>query len=80
MDITNHSIWKSITPYKKPLHLLRIQLAKQYAKLYPQEMFVGVTGSVGKTTTVNACKAVLSQKFINICKLPVKKSAGHILF
>lgn len=70
MDIVNHPIWDQVTPYKtkipglkKPFHILRIYLARQYAKLYPREMFVGVTGSVGKTTCVKACSAVLSQKY-----------------
>lgn len=38
-------------------------LARQYAKLYSPEMFIGVTGSVGKTTCVRFCNAVLSQKY-----------------
>lgn len=70
VDIVNHPIWNQKTPYntkipkfKKPFHLLRIYLSRQYAKLYPREAFVGVTGSVGKTTTVVASKAVLSQKY-----------------
>ncbi|MDO8638465.1 MAG: UDP-N-acetylmuramoyl-tripeptide--D-alanyl-D-alanine ligase [Candidatus Daviesbacteria bacterium] len=70
MDISSHPIWSQITPYqtripafKKPFHLARIFLAKQYAKLFPRELFVGITGSVGKTTCVLACEAVLSQKF-----------------
>lgn len=78
MDITSHPIWDQVTPYqtrissyKKPLHLLRIFLAKQYAKLYDNGKFVGVTGSVGKTATVAACTAVLSQKY--------KGSEGKIL-
>lgn len=70
MDIGNHPIWDQITPYKtkipkfkKPFHLLRIYLARYFAKLYPSQMFVGVTGSVGKTTCVVLCAAVLSQKY-----------------
>lgn len=77
MDIVNHPIWNQVTPYKtkisifkKPLHLLRIYLAKQYVKLYPSEMFIGVTGSVGKTTTVVACSAVLSQKYKTLSTKP----------
>lgn len=77
MDIGNHPIWDQVTPYKtkipvfkKPIHLLRIYLARQYAKLYPREMFVGVTGSVGKTTCVAACKAVLSQKYNTLTTKP----------
>lgn len=57
---------RKIPVYKKPLHLLRIYLAKQYVKLYPKEMFIGITGSVGKTTCTTACLAVLSQKFKTI--------------
>ena len=73
MDIKTHPIWSQVTPYrtkipiyKKPLHLLRIYLAKQYAKMYPKNMFVGITGSVGKTTCTQACLAVMSQKFKTI--------------
>lgn len=73
MDIVDHPIWDQTTPYKtkipsfkKPFHFLRIYLARQYTKLYPCEMFIGVTGSVGKTTTVALCKAVLSQKYKTI--------------
>lgn len=77
MDIVNHPIWDQVTPYKtkipkfkKPFHLIRIYLARQYAKLYPAERFIGVTGSVGKTTCVAACKAVLSQKYKTITTKP----------
>lgn len=70
MDIADHPIWNQVTPYKtkipifkKPLHLLKIYLAKQYAKLYPAKNFIGITGSVGKTTCVAACRAVLAQKY-----------------
>lgn len=63
MDISGHPIWKNVKPYKKPLHLARIELAKQYAKLFPRALYVGITGSVGKTTTTQACKAVLSTKY-----------------
>lgn len=70
MNIADHPIWNQVTPYKtkiasykKPFHLMRIYLARQYAKLFSRETFVGVTGSVGKTTCVQACSAVLSQKY-----------------
>ncbi|MBI4036728.1 UDP-N-acetylmuramoyl-tripeptide--D-alanyl-D-alanine ligase [Candidatus Daviesbacteria bacterium] len=66
IDISNHPVWKKVSPYKKPFHLLRIHLARQYAKLFPGSMFIGVTGSVGKTTTVIACRQVLSQKYKSI--------------
>lgn len=77
VDITKHPIWNQITPYntkiphfKKPFHLLRIYLARQYAKLYPEEMFIGVTGSVGKTTCIAACKAVLATKYPTLATKP----------
>lgn len=38
-------------------------LARHYAKLYSREMFVGITGSLGKSSCVAACKAVLSAKY-----------------
>lgn len=70
MNISDHPIWKQTTPYKtsiasykKPLHLLRIYLARQYARMFPRETFIGITGSVGKTTTAVACSLVLSQKY-----------------
>lgn len=49
---------------------MRIYLARQYAKLYPRSLFIGVTGSVGKTTCVQASLAVLSQKFKTIATVP----------
>lgn len=52
-----------ITAFRKPIHLLKAYLARQYAKLFLQGTFIGVTGSVGKTTCVMACQAVLSQKY-----------------
>ena len=77
VDILSHPIWNQVTAYKtkipafkKPIHLLRIYLAKQYAKLYPRDTFVGVTGSVGKTTCVQACAAVLSQKYKTLTTKP----------
>jgi len=45
-------------------------MAKQYAKLYPRDSFIGVTGSVGKTTCVQACKEILSQKFKTLTTKP----------
>ncbi|EKD90089.1 MAG: hypothetical protein ACD_32C00030G0001 [uncultured bacterium] len=54
----------------KPFNFLRIYLARQYAKLYPSEMFIGVTGSVGKTTAVLACSAVLSRKYKTLSTKP----------
>lgn len=77
MDIASHPIWDQVTPYKtkiptfkKPLHLLKIHLARQYAKLYHPQTFIGVTGSVGKTTCVAACAAVLSQKYKTLATKP----------
>lgn len=70
MDITSQPIWDQVNPrhtritaFKKPMYLLKAYLARQYAKLFPSSMFIGVTGSVGKTSCVIACQAVLSQKY-----------------
>lgn len=78
MDIKTHPIWSSPSPtskakipgFKKPLHLLRISVAKQYAKLFPRSLFIAITGSVGKTTTANAAALVLSQKYKVIVTAP----------
>ncbi len=48
---------------KKPTNLLKYYLFKQYAKLYPRDLFIAVCGSLGKTTTVGFAQAVLSQKY-----------------
>lgn len=66
MDISKHPIWNNISPYKKPAHLIRFFIAKRLANLYPRSAFIGITGSVGKTTTKEACLAVLSQKYTAI--------------
>lgn len=47
----------------KPIQFLKIYLARQYAKLFPREMFTIVTGSIGKTATTIFSRAVLSQKY-----------------
>jgi UDP-N-acetylmuramoyl-tripeptide--D-alanyl-D-alanine ligase len=77
VDIRNHPIWTQTTPYKtkipgfkKPLHLLRLNLARQYAKLFPREAFIGITGSVGKTTCTAACLEVMLQKYPTIATKP----------
>lgn len=78
IDISNHPVWKKVSPYKKPFHLLRINLARQYAKLFPASMFVGVTGSVGKTTTVVACREVLSQKYRTISTAETSRLTSNL--
>lgn len=77
MDIFSHPIWEQVTPYKtkiptykKPLHLLRIYLARQYTRLYSKDLYIGITGSVGKTTCVQAAASVLSQKFKTLSTFP----------
>lgn len=54
----------------KPTHFLKSYLVRQYVKLYPKDIYIGVTGSVGKTTCVQFCKAILSQKFPTITTQP----------
>ncbi len=72
IDINNHPIWEEsplwgkVHPIKKRAHLARFFLARQYAKLFPRSMFIGITGSVGKTLTTKACKEVLLEKFNTI--------------
>lgn len=77
MDIRLHPIWNQVTPYKtkispfkKPLHLLRIYIARKWVKFYPADNFIGITGSVGKTVCVQAAEAVLSTKYRTITTKP----------
>lgn len=66
MDIKKHPVWNNVNPIKKPAHLARIFLAQNLAKICPRQAIIGITGSVGKTTTALACQAVLSEKFSTI--------------
>ena len=59
----NLNVYREVKSWKKPLHLSRTVLAKNYLKLLPQIEIIGITGSVGKTLTQNAIFSVLSQKF-----------------
>ena len=59
----NLSVYRKVKSWKKPLHISRYHLAKNYLKLLPNIEIIGITGSVGKTLTQNAIYAVLSQKF-----------------
>lgn len=70
MNINQHPIWEKVSSIKKPLHLIRIKLARSYARLFSNKTFIGVTGSVGKTTTTQACLHVLSQKYKTIATIP----------
>lgn len=63
MEISKHPIWKNVRSFKKPAHMARFFLARKIARLYNRSLFIGITGSVGKTTTKEACLAVLSQKY-----------------
>src|SRR3989338_5316334 len=59
----NLNVYREVKSWKKPLHLSRTILAKNYLKLLPQIEIIGITGSVGKTLTQNAVASVLSQKY-----------------
>lgn len=48
---------------KKILHKTEQVLAKHYLRLFPSLTIVGITGSVGKTTTKEAMAVVLAQKY-----------------
>lgn len=50
--------------------VLHAILARQYAKLYPSDCFIGITGSVGKTICVSMSEAVLSKKFRTLTTAP----------
>ncbi len=66
MEISKHPIWNNIKGYKKPVHLVRFFLAKHFASLFPKAVFIGITGSVSKTSTTISCFHVLSEKYLTI--------------
>lgn len=75
--VINNLLWNAspalktkLTILKKPSQFLKIYLARHYAKLYSKDLFVGVGGSLGKTTCIQACEAVLSQKFKTLATQP----------
>lgn len=84
LNITNHPIWEKgslwgkVTPFKRKLHIGRFFLAKLYAQTLPREMFVGITGSVGKTTTSLACKTVLESHFSTISTLETNRQTANL--
>src|SRR5689334_23023160 len=61
LDLISHPIFHGVSNLKKRGYLARFFLAEKYAKVLPNSLFVGITGSVGKTTTAQACKSVLSE-------------------
>lgn len=78
IDIKTHPIFKGTNPLKKHAHLARIYLAQKYAKMLTRDKFIGITGSVGKTSTVLACQAVLSQKFKTTSTLETDKKVPNL--
>lgn len=66
MEIQNHPIWNNIKSFKKPAHLARFFAAKHFARLFPRSAFIGITGSVSKTSTTISCLHVLSEKYQTI--------------
>lgn len=70
MDVYSSVMENPISSFKprvpllrKPIFLIKASLARQYSKFYPQDMFIGVTGSFGKSVCVEAARAVLSKKY-----------------
>lgn len=61
-----NDVYRNISSWKKPFHRGRAQIAKWWAKANPQAEIIGITGSVGKTTTKEAIVSVLSQKFSTV--------------
>ena len=57
------SVYRNIAFWKKPFHQARAQIAKWWAGVNRQAEIIGITGSVGKTTTKEAISQVLSSKF-----------------
>lgn len=77
-NINSHPVWKAVNPFKKRGHLFRLFLARQYAKTLSGSKFIGVVGSVGKTTTSIACKAVLDEKYVTISTTQNSKKTSSL--
>ncbi len=58
--------YSKISPSKNFFQILRTYLARQYAKLYSSNLFIGVTGSVEKATCIQAAAAICSRKYKTI--------------
>lgn len=56
-------VYRNIASWKKPFHNARAQIAKLWAKINSQAEIIGITGSVGKTTTKEAITSVLGSRF-----------------
>jgi len=65
--VKNWEVLRSISPWKKPFHLLRAQLARFWIKRFSKVEVIAITGSVGKTTAKEAIFQVLGTKF-NVLK------------
>ncbi len=64
-----YTVLKEISPFKKPFHIIRAILAK-YFLVFTSKTVIGVTGSVGKTTTTNTiCNALGSQAISTVNNL-----------
>jgi len=61
--LKNLDVYRETRGWKRPIHVSKALLAKNYLKLLPNVEVIGITGSVGKTLTQNAIYAVLSQKY-----------------
>lgn len=59
----NTDVYREISKWKKPLHISKEKIAKNYLKFLKETKIIGITGSVGKTSTQNAIYKVLSQKY-----------------
>lgn len=57
---------QNISYINKPFNLLKTHLARNYAKIYPRQNFIGITGSIGVEECLEASDAILSQKFKTI--------------
>lgn len=60
------------------MFLMKAYLARYYAKLYPDEMFIGVAGPYDKATYLLTCAAVLGRKYKILTTEPGLDAAFNI--
>lgn len=75
IDIKTHPLWggsggRGVNSFKKKGYLIKLFLARNYINFYPRENFIGVSGTVGKSLTVIACKRVLEEAYPTLSTEP----------
>lgn len=61
--VSNWQVLRTVPFWKKPFHIAKQNLASFWLKFFLKVEIIGITGSVGKTTTKEAIACVLGENF-----------------